>query len=114
MTMFRIQMLAVCASGLLVLGIAAFAPASQATRVGLEMTALTSGASVRATVGKYDEVSQVMRQVFTAGPLDANSPAVRHAADVDMPARGGTPQKLLAYLRTPSVRKWYCDNFGLR
>jgi hypothetical protein len=113
MSKFRIQMLAVCASGLLVLGIVAQA-SSQARKMGSQKMAVESGTSVGTAMGKYEDVSQIMRQVFTAGDRGPNSPAVKHAADVDMPAQGGTPQKLLVYLRNATVHKWYCDNFGLR
>jgi len=71
-----------------------------------------------ATAGnaKYEQVSQVMRSVFSGGDLGPNSPAVRHAADVDMPARGGTPQALQAYLisQNGQVKKWYRDNYHLQ
>jgi hypothetical protein len=66
---------------------------------------------------KYEYVSRnVMSRVFSSGRLDPDSPAVRHAADVDMPAHGSTLDSLYAYLQSQNgaVRKWYCDNYGLR
>jgi hypothetical protein len=75
-----------------------------------------SAGSSSAANRKYDQVSQVMRSVFSGGDLSPNSRAVHHAADVDMPARGGTPEALRKYLNSQNgqVKKWYRDNFGLR
>ncbi len=74
-----------------------------------------SGGNTVAAAAKYEKVSQVMKQVFTGGDLGPNSKAVRHAADVDMPARGGTPESLRAYLTSQNgtVKNWYKTNFGL-
>ena len=68
-----------------------------------------------AAPAKYEQVASVMKQVFTGGDLGQNSRAVKHAADVDMPARGGTPEALLSYLNSQNgvVKGWYRTNFGL-
>ena len=64
---------------------------------------------------KYEQVSKVMRSVFgSGGDVSPASPAVKHAADVDMPARGGTPEKLKEYLSKPEVKKWYREKFNLK
>lgn len=75
-----------------------------------------SGGGSAAVAPKYEQVSKVMKQVFTGGDLGPNSRAVRHAADVDMPARGGTPDSLRAYLNSQggTVKNWYKTNFGLK
>lgn len=74
--------------------------------------------SIRQTAGinpKYEQVSQVMKSVFSGGDLGPNSRAVKHAADTDMPARGGTPEALKTYLQqNATVKKWYQDNFQLK
>src|SRR5688500_17984227 len=62
----------------------------------------------------YDKVSQVLMSVYSSGARSPSSPAVKHATDVDMPSRGGTPQELKKYLMKPDVHKWYCDNFQLK
>ncbi|MES2978886.1 MAG: hypothetical protein V4731_10720 [Pseudomonadota bacterium] len=69
-----------------------------------------------AAAGKYEKVSAVMKQVFSGGDLGPTSRAVKHAADVDMPARGGTPEALRAYLNSQNgtIKNWYRTNFGLR
>jgi hypothetical protein len=68
-----------------------------------------------AAVAKYEQVASVMKQVFNGGNLTPNAPAVRYAADVDMPARGGTPEALHTYLNSQNgvVKGWYRTNFGL-
>ena len=75
-----------------------------------------AAATAGAANSKYEQVSQVMKSVFSGGDLGPNSRAVRHAADVDMPARGGSPDALRAYLNSQNgqVKKWYRDNFGLK
>ena len=82
----------------------------------LASTCNTFAATAGAGNSKYEQVSQVMKGAFSGGDLGPNSRAVRHAADVDMPARGGTPEGLRAYLNSQNgqVKKWYRDNFGLR
>lgn len=40
-------------------------------------------------------------------------PAVKHAAEVDMPARGGTGPKLCEYVKQPQVQQWYRQNFRI-
>ncbi|CAN5708956.1 hypothetical protein BH11PSE7_BH11PSE7_20060 [soil metagenome] len=68
-----------------------------------------------ATTAKYDQVAAVMKQVFNSGDLTSASRGVKYAADVDMPARGGTPETLLVYLNSQNgvVKGWYRTNFGL-
>ena len=91
-------------------------PALQLTQTLASSCQNYSGSGGIANAKKYDQVSTVMKQVFTAGDLSPNSRAVRHAADVDMPARGGTPDSLRAYLNSQNgaVKNWYKTNFGLR
>lgn len=40
-------------------------------------------------------------------------PAVKHAAEVDMPAHGGNGGGLCSYVRKPDVQQWYRQNFRL-
>ena len=40
-------------------------------------------------------------------------PAVKHAAEVDMPAHGGNGGGLCQYVRRPDVQQWYRQNFRL-
>jgi hypothetical protein len=74
-----------------------------------------AAAGQSATADKYEQVAAVMKQVFSGGDLSPGSRAVRHAADVDMPARGGTPETLRTYLNSQNgvVKNWYKTNLGL-
>lgn len=77
---------------------------------------ITAGSVQNAGPTKYDKVSAMMKEVFTGGDLSPNSRAVKHAADVDMPARGGNPEALKAYLNSQNgtVKNWYKTNFGVQ
>ncbi|MGZ8231769.1 MAG: hypothetical protein ACXWUS_19240 [Burkholderiales bacterium] len=82
----------------------------------LASTCQSVSSQAGAANSKYEQVSQVMRSEFSGGDLSPGSRAVRHAADVDMPARGGNPEALRQYLRSQNgqVKKWYRDNFQLK
>ena len=80
-----------------------------------KLTAAFASGGQGAGGAKYDQVAAVMKQVFTGGDLSPNSRAVKHAADVDMPARGGNPEALKVYLNSQNgtVKNWYKTNFGV-
>jgi hypothetical protein len=91
-------------------------PSANSVVSQLSSTCNTFSSASTAGNAKYDQVSKVMKSIFSGGDLGPSSRAVKHAADVDMPARGGNPEGLRAYLNSQNgaVKKWYRDNFQLR
>ena len=64
---------------------------------------------------KYELVAQLMASEFSAGDRSATSGAVRHAADVDMPARGNSIEGLRQYLNSsPTVEGFFTVGLQLR
>ena len=91
------------------------ASTTSAAAPGAKPSAVASAAGQPTAATRYELVAAVMRQVFNAGDLRPQSRAVKYAADVDMPARGGTPATLYAYLTAQNgvAKAWYKANFGL-
>lgn len=63
-----------------------------------------------------DQVSDLLKQLFSGGDLGPNSPAAKHAVTVDLPARGKTVDALRAYLlaNNGAAKAWYRVKFALR
>lgn len=62
-----------------------------------------------ATNSKYDQMASLMNRLFPGNNLNASSPAVKHAVDVDAPVRGD----MNAYLSSATVKNWYKTSYQL-
>lgn len=63
----------------------------------------------------YQKTARLMyeKKIFQLR-MPPNHPAVMHAVQNDMPARGGTPEAVTDYINTPQNKQWYSAKFHIR